>query len=148
MQLLAQIKKQVVEAMKAKDTLAKDVLRVAQGDIELAVSRTGTPLTEPEQQQILRKLIKSNQESLAAIGDTDATTAEKLRKENALLEALLPGMLSVAEIIAALAPVEDDIKAAGNDGQATGVAMKHLRPQGLAIDGKDVSAAVKQIRAA
>lgn len=148
MQLLAQIKKQVVEAMKGKDTLVKDVLRVAQGDIELAASRTGKPLTEPEQQQVLRKLIKSNQESLAAIGDTDATTAEKLRKENAILEALLPRMLSVAEIIAALAPVEADIKAAGNDGQATGVAMKHLKPQGLAIDGKDVSAAVRQVRAA
>jgi len=147
MELLAKIKKQVVEAMKARDTLAKDVLRVAQGDIELAQTRTGKPLTEPEQEQIVRKLIKSNQESLAAVQDADPAQSEKLTKEVKLLEALLPQQLSVAQIIAALEPVHDDIKSAGNDGQATGVAMKHLKPQGLAVDGKDVAQAVKQLRA-
>lgn len=147
MELLAQIKKQVVEAMKAKNNLAKDVLRVAQGDIELAASRTGKPLTEAEQQQIVRKLIKSNQESLAAVQDANPAQSEKLTLEIKLLESLLPQQLSAAQIIAALEPVREDIKAAGNDGQATGVAMKHLRPQGLAVDGKDVAQAVKQIRA-
>lgn len=71
---------------------------------------------------------------------------KKLNKEIAILEALLPRTLGVDEIVAALASVESDIKAAGNDGQATGVAMKHLKPQGLVVEGKDVSAAVKQIR--
>lgn len=146
MELLAQIKTHVIEAMKAKDTVAKDVLRVAQGDIELAETRAGKPLSEVEQEKIVRKLIKSNQETLAAVRD-EAGKA-KLVREIELLEALLPKMLSVEEIAAALAPVADDIKAAGNDGQATGVAMKHLKPQGLAVDGKDVSAAVKQIRSA
>ena len=40
----------------------------------------------------------------------------------------------------------DDIRAAGNPGQATGAAMKHLKPQGLEVEGKDVAAAVAQIR--
>lgn len=146
MELLAQIKKQVIEAMKARDTVAKDVLRVAQGDIELAETRQGKDLTEDQQQQIVRKLIKSNQETLSATGD--AAVTEKLNTEITILEALLPSMLSVEEIMAALAPVVDGIKAAGNAGQATGVAMKHLKPQGLAVDGKDVSQAVQQIRSA
>lgn len=146
MELLAQIKKQVIEAMKAKDSLAKDVLRVAQGDIELAETRQGKALTEDQQQQIVRKLIKSNQETLAAVKDSDPAATEKLNKEIAILEVFLPRMLGVDEIVVALAPVEDGIKAAGNDGQATGVAMKHLKPQGLAVDGKDVTQAVKQIR--
>ena len=144
MALLPQIKKQVLEAMKAKDTLTKDVLRVAQGDIELAETRQGKPLTEAEEEKIVRKLIKSNQETIELT--KDAEKVEKLEREVAILEALLPKMLSVDEIIAALGAVEADIKAAGNDGQATGVAMKHLKPQGLAVDGKDVSAAVRQIR--
>jgi hypothetical protein len=38
------------------------------------------------------------------------------------------------------------IKAAGNDGQATGVAMKHLKSAGASVDGKTVAEAVKQIR--
>lgn len=144
MALLQTIKQQVIEAMKAKDTIAKDVLRVAQGDIELAQTRTGKDLSDDEAQKIVRKLIKSNQETLEA--SPDDATVEKLNKEIAILEALLPRTLGVDEIVAALASVESDIKAAGNDGQATGVAMKHLKPQGLVVEGKDVSAAVKQIR--
>jgi len=146
MALLQTIKQKVVEAMKAKDVVAKDVLRVAQGDIELAQTRTGKDLTDDEAQKIVRKLIKSNQETLAA--KPASAEVEKLNKEIAILEALLPRPLGVEEIIVALQPVADDIKAAGNDGQATGVAMKHLKPQGLAVEGKDVSAAVKQIREA
>ena len=146
MALLETIKKQVIDAMKAKDTIAKDVLRVAQGDIELAQTRTGKDMSDDEAQKIVRKLIKSNQETLAA--NPDDATAEKLNKEITILEALLPRTLGVDEIVAALAAVEGDIKAAGNDGQATGVAMKHLKPQGLAVEGKDVSAAVRQIRSA
>ena len=40
-----------------------------------------------------------------------------------------------------------DLKGAKNDGQATGLAMKHLRQQGLAVLGEDVAAAVRQLRA-
>jgi len=144
MQLLAEIRKQVITAMKAKDTLAKDVLRVAQGDIELTEMRQGKALTEEQQQQIVRKLIKSNQETL--VHARDEASADKLNKEILILEALLPRTLGVAEIIAALTPQAEAIKAAGNDGQATGVAMKHLKQSGLAVDGKDVSEAVRQLR--
>ena len=146
MSLLQQIKARVIEAMKARDNLTKDVLRVAQGDIELAETRQGKPLTDDEAQKIVRKLIKSNQETLAVVQDPAAI--EKLNKEITILEALLPRTLGVAEIITALKPQEDAIKAAGNDGQATGVAMKHLKQQGLAVDGKDVSEAVRQVRSA
>lgn len=146
MSLLQTIKNQVIAAMKAKDTLTRDVLRVLQGDIEMHHTRTGQHMTDDEAQKVVRKLIKSNQETLAV--KPDAAAVEKLNREIAILEALLPRTLSVEEIVAALAPVQDDIKAAGNDGQATGVAMKHLKPQGLAVEGKDVSAAVMQIRAA
>lgn len=146
MSLRETIKKQVIDAMKAKDTLTRDVLRVLQGDIEMHHTRTGEHMTDEQAQKVVRKLIKSNQETLAVKPDDAA--AEKLNKEIAILEALLPRTLSVEEIVAALAPVQDGIKAAGNDGQATGVAMKHLKPQGLQIEGKDVSAAVKRIRSA
>ena len=39
------------------------------------------------------------------------------------------------------------LKGAKNDGQATGLAMKHLKQKGLAVLGEDVAAAVKQLRA-
>jgi hypothetical protein len=46
----------------------------------------------------------------------------------------------------ALAPVADAIKAAGNEGQAASVAMKHLKSQGAQVSGSGVAKAVKTIR--
>jgi uncharacterized protein YqeY len=69
-----------------------------------------------------------------------------LRQEIGVLSALLPKQLSVDDIVAALASEHDAIKAAKSDGQATGIAMKHLKSTGAAVSGNDVGAAVKQIR--
>lgn len=145
MSLKAELKKRVLQAMRDKNELEKDLLRVLLGDLELAETRTGNELSEKDEQQIVRRMVKSNQETAALT--QDPADVEKLKQELAILEALLPKTLSVAETIAALEPVADDLRAAGNDGQATGLAMKHLKPQGLQVDGKDVAAAVKQIRA-
>lgn len=145
MSLKAELKKRVLQAMRDKNELEKDLLRVLLGDLELAETRTGNELSEKDEQQIVRRMVKSNQETAALT--QDPADVEKLKQELAILEALLPKTLSIAETIAALEPVADDLRAAGNDGQATGLAMKHLKPQGLQVDGKDVAAAVKQIRA-
>jgi uncharacterized protein YqeY len=76
----------------------------------------------------------------------DETQKATLRAEIEVLNAFLPKALGVPEIVAALAPVAEAVKTAGNDGQATGVAMKHLKSQGAVVNGKDVSAAVRQLR--
>jgi hypothetical protein len=39
------------------------------------------------------------------------------------------------------------LKGAKNDGQATGLAMKHLRQKGLAVQGDEVASIVKDVRA-
>ena len=43
--------------------------------------------------------------------------------------------------------MKDAIRAAGNDGQATGIAMKTLKASGAAIDGKLVGDVVRKMRA-
>jgi len=144
MSLTEQVQKRVHQAMKDKNELEKELLRVLLGDLQLAETRNGKALSEKEEQQIVRRMVKSNQETVAMTQDPAAV--EKLKAEFVILEGLLPKTLSVAEIIAALQPVADDIKQAGNPGQATGVAMKHLKPQGLEVEGKDVAQAVGQIR--
>ena len=70
----------------------------------------------------------------------------KLTAENTFLQTLLPDTLLVEEIVAQLHEVADAVRAAKNDGQATGLAMKHLKPKGLRVLGDDVSAAVKKMR--
>ncbi len=143
--IVDQVKKQRMDAMKARDEITKSILGVALGDMQLQEARDGKPTSDEFATQVIRKLIKSNQETMASSRDDD--TRHRLEKEIQILSVLLPQTLDVDQIIAALAPVTDAIKSAGNDGQATGQAMKHLKSNGAVVEGKDVSEAVKRIRA-
>jgi len=144
MALLEQIKARMFAAMKAGNTVEKEILRVAMGEITTDAARAGKKGDDEEALAILKKLVKSNEESLAA--SQDETQKATLRAEIEVLNGFLPKALGVPEIVAALAPVAEAVKTAGNDGQATGVAMKHLKSLGAVVNGKDVSAAVRQLR--
>jgi uncharacterized protein YqeY len=145
MALLDQIKAQMFAAMKSGNATEREILKVAMGEITTDAARPGRKGDDDETRAILKKLVKSNEESIEA--SQDEAQKAQLRAEIEVLNAYLPKALGVAEIVAALAPVADAVKAAGNDGQATGVAMKHLKTLGAEINGKDVSAAVRQLRA-
>jgi uncharacterized protein YqeY len=140
------LKTGMLAAMKAGKAVEKNILRLALGEIQTAESRTAETVADAEVERMLRKLIKSIGESLAATADE--TQRAGLEEEIAVLERYLPQTLSVDEIVTALAPVQEALLAAGNDGQATGVAMKHLKAQGAVVEGKDVSAAVRSLRSA
>jgi len=142
--LSEEIKKRMLLAMKSGATLDKQILGVALGEIQTQEARAAKTLSDEEQAAILRKIVKSNQESLAA--SSDAAQKAELQREIEVLEALLPKALGVDEIIAAIGAVRDAVLAAGNDGQATGVAMKHLKSLGAVVNGKDVTTAVQKLR--
>lgn len=143
--LLDDIKAKMFAAMKSGDTVAKEILKVAMGEITTDAARAGRKGDDAEAQAILRKLMKSNEETMT--NTSDAAQRATLEQENAVLATFLPKSLGVDEIVTLLAPVADAIKAAGNDGQATGVAMKHLKSSGAVVGGKDVGEAVKKLRA-
>jgi uncharacterized protein len=138
------LRKKALEAMKAKDGVATTILRLAQSEVQALEARTGRTLTDDEAYGALRKLVKSNQETLALTHDDEAKAT--LAREITIVSDLLPKGLTPEAIVLALAPVVDAIKAAGNDGQATGVAMKHLKSAGAQVSGTDVAQAVKAIR--
>lgn len=138
------IRERIVAAMKSGRVLERNILKVALGELETAETRTGKDLAEDQAITIVRKLVKSNEESLAVI--TDEARCEKLKQEIAILNELLPQVLDVDAIVAALADQVDAIRAAKADGPAIGMAMKHLKAAGAVIEGKDVGAAVRQIR--
>ncbi len=144
--LIDQIKARMFQAIKAGNTLEKEILRVAVGEITTEAARPGRQGNDEEAQAILRKLVKSNEETLAST--TEAEKRATLEKESAILSEFLPKSLTPDEITNALSPVRDQIKAAGNDGQATGIAMKLLKSQGAIVNGKDVGVAVGLIRKA
>jgi uncharacterized protein len=141
--LLDDMKKRMIDAMKGGRAVERDVLRVAMGEVQAAENRGLAPNDE-ETQKIIRKLIKSNSETLAVA--ERAEMRAKLEEENRVLESLLPTQLGVEAIVLALAAVAEEIKAAKSEGQATGVAMKHLKASGATVGGKDVQEAVKRVR--
>lgn len=144
--LLDDIKARMFQMMKAGDVVGKEILRVAVGEITTEAARPGRKGSDEEVQAILRKLIKSNEETLAV--EVDAEKRAILAKEREVLAAFLPRALSVAEIVEQLSGVADAIRTAAGEGQATGVAMKELKTQGLVVPGKDVGAAVRFLRGA
>ncbi len=142
--LVDTIKAQALQAMKAKDSLATSILRLALGEVQTAEARTNRKATDDEVTAVLRKLIKSNDETLAVAVDEEQKRI--LTQENTVLAALLPASLTPEQIVEALAPVAAAIREAKSEGQATGVAMKHLKTTGAVVSGTTVGAAVKQIR--
>ena len=126
--------------------MEKEILRVAVGEITTEAARPGRQGNDEEALAILRKLLKSNEETLGST--TDEQKRAVLTQENEILATYLPKSLSVDEIVQALAPVTAQIKAVANDGQATGIAMKQLKSAGLTVNGKDVGLAIKELRKA
>ena len=143
--LIDDVKARIRSAMKAKNAHERDVLKVALGEIQLAETRKGTALSEDEAQAAVKKVVKGNREMIASVNDPEVV--RRMETEIAILSSLLPQTLSEDQIIEVLAPVLDGIRGAGGDGQATGVAMKHLKAGIHAVDGQTVSAAVRRLRA-
>ena len=138
--LIDQVKQQMFRAIKAGNVTEKEILRTAIGE----VTRTGDEATDERVLQVLRKLVKSNQETLGAI--TDAAQRATLQEEIAILETLLPQSLSAEKIRELLEPVAAQIRAATGPGPAMGIAMKFLKAQGAIVETRDVQSALDGLR--
>lgn len=138
--LLDDLKKRMMAAMKAGNVTEKEILRTALGEI------TGSfKTTDEEIIAILKKLVKSNRDTMSL--STDDAQKQTLAEEIAVLQTFLPKTLDVDAILAALEPVKAAIKDAKADGQAMGVASKHLKSVGAVVESENVKAAVTAIRA-
>jgi uncharacterized protein len=131
--------------MKAKDGVATTILRLAQSEVQATEARAARPLTLDEELAVVRKLVKSNEETLGHSA-ADPTRAAELRREIDVLSSLLPKALSLDAVTEALVPVADAIRAAKSDGQAMGVAMKHLKTSGATVEATAVQEAIRKVR--
>ena len=149
MTLKDKVREKFDAARRAGNREEKNLLSVILGDIATAEARSGKDLAEADVEKLLRKLMESNTETLAQLRSHDRPDDPQvavLEREIALLKTLLPETLGLAAIVTALEPVRAAIIGAKNVGQATGVAMKHLKAQGLNVVGQDVAVAVQTIR--
>ena len=149
MSLKDTVREKFEQAKRAGNREEKNLLSVILGDMSTAEARSGKELPEAEVEKLLRKLVESNTETLAQLRSHDRSDDPQvavLEKEIAFLKTMLPETLDPAAIAKALEPVRAEIIAAKSVGQATGVAMKHLKAQGLKVAGQDVAIAVQTIR--
>lgn len=93
MSLMQNIRAIKNEARKdATQAVEVSILTLLIGEVETIEKRTGKPFTDTQTIDAIKKLIKSNDESLKL------RDSEKLKQENAVLSALLPKQLTEAEI--------------------------------------------------
>lgn len=142
--MIQKLKDDLKAAMLAKDELRKNILRVVLGELQLIEARN-QQVNDEKVCGVIKKLIASNEETLAAGG------AQKLAEENKILATYLPSYWSVVEIEAFFlnreGPEFEQIRDAKSAGQATGIAMKTLKTVGAPVQGVDVTAFVEKVRA-
>ena len=148
MSMLETLRARLTECRKAGRPIEMTVLQVVLGEASTLEARSGQKASDEELEKVIRKTMLGNEETLGLMEQKGMAgpAADKLKAENAFLQTLLPQTLSVEAIVAELAAVAPAVAAAKNDGQATGVAMKHLKGKGLRVLGEDVAAAVKRVR--
>jgi len=150
MSLLQTIKTTLLQARIRKDETTKGVLSVVVGEadtLQYSKSQKGKDLTDKQVVGIIQKIIQGNKESLEKAPDHEQ--APKLLEEIETLEGFLPEMWCKAQIEQALIADEstlEQIRQAGNSGQATGMAMKFLKSQKAPVNGGDVAEVVKALR--
>lgn len=150
MALEAQIQKDIMEAMKAKDSVRLNAVRSIKSAILLAKTAEGgaKELQDADIIKLIQKLAKQRKEAAeqyTAAGRKEL--ADNEIAEASVLETYLPKMLSEAEVEERLKEIVAEVGASAPSdmGKVMGVATKRLA--GLA-EGRTISTIVKKLLAA
>lgn len=144
MTLVAQIEKDMVAAMKAKEELKLSVLRMMKAAFMNKKIELGKPLGDPEAIAVMRTQVKQRHDSVEAFRQGGREElAQKEAAEIKIIEAYLPAAASDEEMDAAVAAAISETGAAGP--KDTGKVMKAAMAQlaGKNADGKRVSEKVR-----
>lgn len=148
--MLSRVKENLTKAMKARNMLEVNVVRMLLSNMQTLEATQGKEMTEDQGISVVKKLINQNNEEIATRTGHEqyAETIAKLQAENLILETYLPNFLSAEQIKAVLCTDENwpQVKSAKNAGAAIGVAMKLLKPVG-AVEGNTVKDVVAEVYA-
>ena len=144
MSLVEQVQKDLMEAMKARDELRADVLRMVKTALKLKEVEKTRPLDEAESTQILQTLVKQRRESIEQFrkGGRDEL-AEKEAREITVLEGYLPAAASESEMHAAIDAAIAETGASSPKQMGLVIKATRARLEGKAIDGKLLSELVR-----
>ena len=131
MTLQEQIKKDLMDAIKAKDVERREALRVVLGEFDRQENKA---LTDDEVVGVMRRLVKSERETLELKGETDSGFIR-------IIEEYLPKMATDEEIIDFIQE-NIDFSKFKNKMQAMAPIMKHF---GTTADGNAVKKVLQSI---
>lgn len=137
-----EVRKAMVEAMKAKDKETKDTLSLLLAALKNKAIDKRADLTEEEEVQVILKEIKQTKETLdLAPADRDDIIAD-CKKRLAVLETFAPKMMDADEIKAIIAGVLADLGIEKATAKDKGKIMKELMPK---VKGKADGKLVNEI---
>lgn len=138
-ELLTQLRKENMQAMKDHDALKKGVLSLVISSIALAEKEKGSVLSKDEELTYVQRELKQTRESLAETPASRSDLIEETKKKIAILEGYLPKQMSEDEIRAAIEKImaENNLEPVK---RSQGVIMKSMMAlyKGK-IDGKMVN---------
>lgn len=148
MALEQQIQKDIMEAMKAHNTVRTNAVRAIKSEILLAkTSGAGAEITDGDVIKLIQKLIKQRKESAAMYAQGGRQDlADNELAEAAEMEGYLPKQLSEAEVEEIVKGIiaENGASSMADMGKVMGLATKKLAGQ---ADGRTVSTIVKKLLA-
>lgn len=144
MNLVEQVEKDLVAAMKAQQTLRLSVLRMMKTALKLKQTESGQALGDEEARAVLRTLMKQRRDAAEAFeGAGRADLADKELAEMRMVEEYLPAAASEEDMNAAVsaAIAETGASSAKDMGKVMKAAMPKL--SGKTVDGKKLSEKVR-----
>ncbi len=147
MSLSEQIQKDITTAMKARDEHRLSTLRMVKSALKNREVEKMAPLDDKEAQQVLSTLIKQRKDSVEQFTKGGRQElADKEAAEIVLIESYLPKAAGEVEIAAGVKTVIAEMGSPTMKDMGTVMknAMAKFSAQGMRVDGKVVSDAVKK----
>ena len=124
-----EVRKAMVEAMKAKDKDTKDTLSLLLSALKNKAIDKRADLTEEEEVQVILKEIKQTKETMELAPADRVDIIEECKKRIAVLENYAPKMMDADEIKAVISGVLADLGIEAPTGKDKGKIMKELMPK-------------------
>ena len=137
-----EVRKAMVDAMKAKDKDTKDTLSLLLAALKNKAIDKRADLTEEEEVQVILKEIKQTKESLEMTPSDRTDMIEECKRRLAVLETFAPKMMDADEIKAVVESVLSELGINAPTAKDKGRIMKELMPK---VKGKADGKLVNEI---
>ena len=137
-----EVRKAMVDAMKAKDKDTKDTLSLLLAALKNKAIDKRADLTEEEEVQVILKEIKQTKESLEMTPSDRTDMIEECKRRLAVLETFAPKMMEADEIKAVVESVLSELGITAPTAKDKGRIMKELMPK---VKGKADGKLVNEI---